>query len=331
MLKSAIKFAVLVLAAAPFAGAQQIASLTRPAHAVAETGVVARVNGVALTQRELQAGMTTLFPYYSAHGGKVPASAETEIRQKALDRMVLEELVFQEARRRGIQPAPGEVEKRINTARKKLKSAEEFQRIVAQQYGTQQEFRRRAVRALLIEKLWDRQVTRPAQPPTADLLQYYRQNKAKFVVPESVWLQSISIHFPENATQAKRDQARKQAEELLPKAQATKTPEEFGVLAEKHSQDDWRVMNGDHSWVHRGTVAGELETAFSMKTGQVSGIIASKVGYHILRVNGRRAAKQLSFVEVKKTIRESLQKEREAKLRKQFEEQLRRKAKIEVL
>jgi parvulin-like peptidyl-prolyl isomerase len=68
-----------------------------------------------------------------------------------------------------------------------------------------------------------------------------------------------------------------------------------------------------------------------MKAGQVSGVIASRAGFHILRVNGCRASTQMTFAQVKNTIKKSLYKEREARLRHDFEQALRSKAKIEVL
>ena len=60
---------------------------------------------------------------------------------------------------------------------------------------------------------------------------------------------------------SKKPEARKIAEQALVKAKAAKTYDEFGTLAEQLSQDDWRVMMGDHGWVHRGTVTPDLGQA----------------------------------------------------------------------
>src|SRR5215468_2653993 len=67
---------------------------------------VARVNGTVLTDRDLLREMMTIFPYARQHGGKFPASMESDIRRGALDMLEFEELVYQEANRRNVKVAP---------------------------------------------------------------------------------------------------------------------------------------------------------------------------------------------------------------------------------
>ena len=75
---------------------------------------------------------------------------------------------------------------------------------------------------------------------------YYDKNPARFHHPESFTFQTISILPPANATAAQLKEARTRAENALRQAKATKTAEEFGLLAEKISDDDYRVMMGQH-------------------------------------------------------------------------------------
>jgi peptidyl-prolyl cis-trans isomerase C len=89
------------------------------------------------------------------------------------------------------------------------------------------------------------------------------------------------------------------------------------------------VMNGDHGWIHRGTVDPELESAFGMKAGQVNGVIRSRVGYHILRLNGYQATQQRSYAQAKKDLITTLEKQREQELRTALETSLRSKARVE--
>ncbi|MFB3814940.1 MAG: peptidyl-prolyl cis-trans isomerase [Terriglobales bacterium] len=321
--------AVLVALAGSALAQQPGTALLSASHNATPT-VVARVNGAPLFERDLQVQVKALFPYYSVHGGQVPVTAQAEIRQKALDRLVLEELVYQEAKRRGVKVSPAQVNGRIAAARNKAASAQDFRRSIIATYGSEREFRRYAERALLIETLWEREVSRASQPSAADLLKTYREHRRDYTLPEAVKLQTISFQVAEKASAAEREQVRKRAEEVLRLVKATSSAESFGALAAKHSQDDWRVMNGDHGWVHRGTVEASLESAFAMRPGQVSDIVTTSFGFHILRVNDYRPARQLSFAEARATIRKALQKERETQLRQRFEQQLRREAKVEV-
>ncbi len=91
---------------APAAGAPSVASDGVGAPAKPPLTQIARVNGVALTEAQLDEEMQRLFPYYAIHGGRVPPGAEADIRQKAVHDLVLHELVYQEARRRNLQVPP---------------------------------------------------------------------------------------------------------------------------------------------------------------------------------------------------------------------------------
>ncbi len=85
----------------------------------------------------------------------------------------------------------------------------------------------------------------------ADAKTYFEQHPQSFNLPESFSFQSISILPPPNATPAQLQEARKRADAALRQAKATKSYEEFGLLAQKISEDDFRVMMGDHKVADR--------------------------------------------------------------------------------
>jgi parvulin-like peptidyl-prolyl isomerase len=184
---------------------------------------------------------------------------------------------------------------------------------------------------MLLDRIWLLEVKNKAVVSEADVRLYYERNRAQFVQPESVAVQTISTLYPVGATPAQKQAARKRAEAILPRAKAARNYEEFGILAEKFSEDPWRVMMGDRKFLHRSAATPELLIAFSMKPGETSGIIESPDGYVILRVNQHVPQKQMSFAEVQSSIRATLERERLAKRAKSFHESLRKAAKIEVL
>ncbi len=107
--------ALLVLAAVPLFG--QMVSSHTPSPAVRPANVptapvtsgkpVARVNGVVLTDNDLQREMYNIFPYAQQHNGKFPQELEPQIRKGALKMIVFEELVYQDAQRRGMTVSAG--------------------------------------------------------------------------------------------------------------------------------------------------------------------------------------------------------------------------------
>jgi|GEM_PF-5167951 len=293
---------------------------------------IARVNGVALTEAQLDQEMQRLFPYYAIHGGRVPAGAEADIRQKAVHELVLHELVYQEALRRNLQVPPLKWQKRLQKIRQGFPSRQAYEAAAIKQFGSVAAYESSLRRAMLVEQLWDAEVTRKSVVTAEAERAYYQSHKAQYVRPEAVWLQTITIKFPGNATAEEKQQAHQIAEQILVKAKAAKDYEEFGVLAQQLSKDDWRVMMGDHRWVHRGTVTPDLEQAvFSMKAGETSGVVESSSGYVILRANEHQPKRQMSFAEMAASIRQRLERETREKRSKEFEQLLRNKAKIEML
>jgi peptidyl-prolyl cis-trans isomerase D len=145
----------------------------------------------------------------------------------------------------------------------------------------------------------------------ADLKTYYEQNIAKYNVPEQRRASHILIAVAKGASQADKDKARARAEEIL--AQVKKNPDSFAELAKKYSQDPGSAPNGgDLDWQTRGAFVKPVEDAmFSLKKGEISGIVESEFGYHIIKLNDIREGKQKTFDEVRPEI-EAQQKQQQA-------------------
>ncbi len=293
---------------------------------------VARVNGVTLTQAQLDQELRRLFPYYSIHGGHLPAGAEDDLNKKAMHDLVLHELLYQEALSRKLTIPPAVWQQRLRTMRQRFPTRAAYDARATKEYGSVAEFERLLRRSMLVEQLWDTDVTKKTAVGPQAAKDYYLAHKEHYVRPEAVWLQTITVKFPANATPEQKQEARKLAEQILVKVKAANSYEEFGVLAEKLSQDEWRVMMGDHNWVHRGAVTPDIEPAlFSMKAGQISGIVESSNGYLILRANQCQPKRQMTYTEVGASVHQHMVAEKKEKLSQGLETRLRAKFKVEIL
>jgi peptidyl-prolyl cis-trans isomerase D len=133
----------------------------------------------------------------------------------------------------------------------------------------------------------------------ADLKTYYEQNIAKYGQPEQRRASHILIAAAANAPAAEKEKARARAQELL--AQVKKNPESFAEVAKKNSQDPGSAANGgDLDWQTRGAFVKPVEDAmFALKKGEISNVVESEFGYHVIRLTDIREAKQKSFEEVR--------------------------------
>ena len=311
-------------AAAPSANAEAVRPLAKP---------VARVNGTVLTDRDLMREEYTIFPYARQHNG-VPAAMEADIRAGALKMIEFEELVYQEALRRAMTVSPDRVGKAQAEFRKQFPSQQQYEEVLKSEFkGSTAVLRSKIKRSLLIDDLLKLEVQDKSAVSVAQARAFYDENPQRFQYPEAFVFQSISFLPPANASPAQRQEAHKRAEEALPQAKATKSYDEFGVLAEKISEDDFRVMMGDHHQADRSKLPPKVSAALAaMQPGQVSDILEFDTNqFTILRLKEHVNAGERPFAQVEPSLREWLEKQKSEQLRKDLDAKLRKNAKVEEL
>ncbi|HEV3308803.1 MAG TPA: peptidyl-prolyl cis-trans isomerase [Candidatus Sulfotelmatobacter sp.] len=291
---------------------------------------VARVNGAVLTDRDLLREMYAIFPYARQHNG-FPKTQEAAIRQGALEMIIFEELVYQEAERRKLTISPAKLDRAEADFRKQFDSPDQYQQYLqSEMKGSEKNLRQQIRRSLMIEQLLKNDVEDRSAVSAAELKAYYDKNPARFTQPESFTFQSISVVPPLKPTAAQAKEAQKKAQDALSQAKATKGYEDFGLLAEKISQDDYRVNMGDHKVVGRDKLPPQvLKALATMQPGQVSGLIQIESAYTIIRLNAHEQPRKKSLQEVKADLKVELQKSKYEKLRSGLAKQLRAKAKVE--
>jgi parvulin-like peptidyl-prolyl isomerase len=337
------KFSICILLAMALTAAAQVAShtptgagqqspLSTASPVQASDKPVARVNGAVLTDRDLLREMYTIFPYAKQHNG-FPKAQEASIRQGALEMIIFEELVYQEAARRKLSVP----EERVNDAeaefRKQFQSPDQYdQYMQVEVHGSRKVLRQQIERSLLIEKVLKGEVEDKSAVTLAEVRAYYDKNSARFQQGESFSIQSISFLPPQKPSAEAISQNKKRAEDALRQAQATKSYQDFGLLAEKLSEDDFRVNMGDHKAVGRDKLPPQIvKAALAMQAGQVSGLIQIENAFTIFRLNAHTPPRKQNFAEVKADLRTELQKSKYEKTRSSLAKQLRAKAKIEIV
>ena len=331
----------LVLMTLPRASAQLMASHAstpnpqRPAVAqVQPTGKpVARVNGAVLTDRDLLREEYTIFPYARQHNGTIPADMEPGIRDGAMQMIVFEELVYQEATRRKMTIPAEKLNKAEKDFRSQFPSPEKYQEFLQAEFqGSDQGLREKIQRSLLIDTLLKAEVANKSLVTPVELKAFYDHNPARFRYPEAFAIQTISFIPPAKATPQQVEEARKRAQAALVQAKATKDYETFGVLAEKISEDDYRVMMGDHKAMERSKMAPEVvNILLKMQPGQITDVLQVGQIFTIIRLNRHYPAGERKFADVKDALKKELESEKTNQVRGALDKRLRHTAKIEVL
>ncbi len=144
----------------------------------------------------------------------------------------------------------------------------------------------------------------------ADLKTYYDQNATRMNGPEQRRASHILITVAKDASPADKAKAKAKAEELL--AQVKKNPDSFAEVAKKNSQDPGSAANGgDLDFFARGAMTKPFEdAAFALKDkGDISGLVESEFGYHIIKLTDIKVPKQRTFEEMKPELEADLKKQ----------------------
>jgi parvulin-like peptidyl-prolyl isomerase len=293
---------------------------------------VARVNGAEMSDRDLVREMFAIFPYAKQHNG-FPEKLEPQIRKGALDMIIFEELVYQETQRRNMTVAPERLAREEREFRKQFPSTEVYQQFLREELkGSRQLLRKKIRRSLLIEAFLKAEVFDKAKVSLTEARSIYDRNPRKFARAEQFHIQTISVLPPANGGADIAKEARRRADDAAQQAKKAKNYQEFGLLAEKISDDDYRVNMGDHKPVGRDQLPPEVvKAALAMMPGEVSDLIQLGTAYTVIRLVAHTPAGSIPFAEVRSQLQSDTQKERVEKLRASLGKKLRQGAKIEML
>ena len=139
-----------------------------------------------------------------------------------------------------------------------------------------------------------------------DLKSYYEQNAARLSGTEERRASHILIAAAKGGSESERQKAKARAEELL--AQVRQAPESFADVARKNSQDSGSASRGgDLDFFARGAMVKPFEdAAFALKNGEISNVVESDFGYHIIELTDIKAPKQKSFAELRASLEADL-------------------------
>ena len=305
--------------------------LAGPASVLAQhPGDAVRVNGVGIPNERVDLHVVE---YLGQKGRNANAirnpDAYRRYRGEAIDQLVDDELLWQEAVRRGMTATAKQVDAAVAEARGRYPDAEEFARRLARAGLTEATYPEHARRQASIQNLLERKVLPGVRVTDREVHAFYVENPDRFTAPEQVHARHILVQADLSAPAEERARARSTAGEILALLQGGA---DFETVARQRSQDPTASQGGDLGWVARGKMVPEFEAAaFALSAGQVSGVVETVYGFHVIRVEGRKGGERVPEGKVREEIRRQLLGEKRQKAVRAEIDSLRDKARIEVL
>ena len=272
--------------------------------------IVARADAWSITREELEQAVRSA---EVQAGQALPASFRDSVYRAVLDRLVAFHLLLQESERRGVAVDEAAVDARIETIRSGFPDAEAFEDRLDTWNTSLYILRREARRDLLVERVLESAVLAGVEIDPGSVRAFYEQHPAQFTEPGGARARHILIGVGPDAAAAERAEARERARGLRLDAEAGA---DFAALAREHSDDPGSAAaGGDLGLVVEGRTAPAFESAlFALDPGELSDVVETPFGFHVIQMVERRDARVAPFEEVRGAIRDLLlQQERQAR------------------
>lgn len=223
-----------------------------------------------------------------------------ELKEKILEQMIDEKILISEAKRKKVKVNNKEIQDGIGEIRKRFDTEEEYNQELARQGLAEEEFRGQVKEQLMVMKLIDQEVKAKVVPPTdSEIEDFYKQNESEMVEPEQMRVRHILIKVDENTD---KKEALKKIREILKEVKKGKTS--FAELAKKYSEGPSAPRGGDLGFFIRGQMVREFEeAAFVLKVGEISNVVETEYGYHIIQCIEKKASEKKSLEEIRDYLR----------------------------
>jgi peptidyl-prolyl cis-trans isomerase C len=290
--------------------------------------VVANINGKEITKDKY---MMLWRQNMQRRGGEgnVRDSKEIEIiKEQVMERLIILELLNQRADEIKIKISQEEIENRIREDQKRAGGEDALDRALKANGMTRDAYRADVGTALKVQRVLAKEALGKTIVDPKEVQAFFKANPQSLKVPEQVRARHILIMVPQGATGKERKKAR---ETLETAAERIRKGESFGDVAREVSQDGGSAPDGgDLGYFGRGRMVPEFEqAAFSLNVDEISKVVETKYGYHLIKVVDKKASRDLSFEEAEPKITAYLKRRKEEDSFREYVAGLKAKASIE--
>jgi peptidyl-prolyl cis-trans isomerase C len=292
-----------------------------------QNSAVASVNGVLIPKEYLAREVRRFEEQALSQGQMVDEKQREAINRQALDTLIDMELLYQESQRRGFEVTKERIEQQVSNLRSQFADEEEFAGALEQIGISKDELRTEFKRQIAIQDMIDLDIAPSVSVLDEEPRDYYDANPGFFITPEQVQARHILILVSPDAGKEQKSAARSRIEEIRNRILAG---EGFAELASQFSEDGSSAYGGDLGYFQREQMVKPFaDAAFSLEIGQLSGIVTTEYGYHLIQVTDKKAESIIPYEEIQARIVQYLHREKVMVAIEELAAQLRSEAEIE--
>jgi len=262
------------------------------------------INGTIITKNEYNRELNLFIDRMTREGRQINDSQLTNLKAEILDSLINRELLYQESQKTGIIVPPQEMTNEVTAIKQRFPSEDEFKKAISNMNLTEATLTAQINKRLAIKKLIDKQIADKIVITAVESKQYYTANPQLFKQPGEIRASHILIKLDPAADEAQKAEAQTKIKMIQ---QKLRNGEDFAELAQKSSEGPSSVNGGDLGFFKRGQMVKPFEdAAFALETNEVSEIVQTRFGYHIIKVVEKKPERKVGYEEIKKRLEEHL-------------------------
>jgi peptidyl-prolyl cis-trans isomerase SurA len=291
--------------------------------------VVAVVNQEIITLSELEKWINPLKEEIVVEDRLEKRERVQALRREVLEKLIEEKLIDQEVKKLAIKVSSKEIEATLDDVKRRNNATQEqLEKALSTEGLTLESFKKQIEKSLQRRKLIGSAVKVEITAGENELREFYQKNIDRYRINETFRPAHILFVIPKEATVEKIREIRKKCETVLKKIRGG---DDFGETALLYSQDASSKSRGDLGYFRKGELVPAFEReALRLKVGEVSGVVRTEFGFHIIKLLDRKGVDPLSFEEVKAKVQADYHDVEFDKAFKQYLSTLRDKSIIEI-
>ena len=288
----------------------------------------ALVNGVAISMEQYTKELNVQLARLTQQGRQVSDDQLAALKKNILDSLIEREILYQQSQKAGIQITDQKVDDQLAAIKKRFPNDAEYKNALGKMNLSEDEVKAQIKRGLSIRELIDQQITSKVVITDEESKAYYDKNPQMFKQPEQIKASHILIKVDAKADEAKKVEARKKIEEVQ---QKLKDGGDFAALAKEYSEGPSNTKGGNLGYFRRGQMVKPFEeAALALKPNEVSDVVETRFGYHLIKVYDTKPEQTLAYADVKDKINQRMKQEKIEKEATQWVDQLKKDAKLET-
>lgn len=294
--------------------------------ATADENVVAVVNETQITRQQLEQEASLLAAEMRHRNIALSPRRLARLKRQLAENLIERELLFQQAQQRKIQIRNRWVDRAVIDLKSKLKAKSGYKAYLKDAKISENTLKERIRKGLIVRRLLRRDVIRPIKVSEAEMQAFYRNHPEYFQRQEQVRVRQIMVGFDKNTDRTDRGDKLLRIQAVQEKL---KQGGHFAALALDYSEDNSRTRGGDLGYLQRDQmIAAFADAAFSLRPGQVSDIVETSLGYHLIQMVNRIPSSQMAYRNVRTKIERTLRRNKEKKATDAYLARLKRRAAI---